>query len=115
MTPNALLFKTLTEVCKGTYLAYKPGKAPPLPWFVYGRQRGEETFADNENYARIPRYRVELLFEENDPELIERFEEALSRLGPWRLYNATYLDSEGCFTHDYRLSLSPEKLRESEA
>lgn len=115
MTPNEFLHKTLTTVCSGTYLAYRPGKAPPLPWFVYSRRSGEEFFADDENYARMPRYRVELLFKENDPALIERFEEALSRLGTWRLSNATYLESEGCFMHDYRLSMSLGKLRESEA
>lgn len=115
MTPNAFLYETLSKVCKGTYVAYKPGKAPPLPWFVYTRRNGEEFFADDSNYARIPRYRVELLFEENDPVLVSRFEEALTEVGTWKLYSADYLDSEGCLIHDYRLSMSLGKLRESEA
>ena len=113
MTPNAWLFRTLSEVCKGTYLSYKPGSAPPLPWFCYSRQNGEEVYADNSNYSRLPRYRVELLFEENDPDLIERFEEALSKLGVWRLYSADYVDSEACLMHDYRLAMNIALFREA--
>ena len=115
MTPNAFLFKTLSEVCKGTYVAYQRGKAPPLPWFAYKRENGEEGYADDTNYIRIPRYRVELLFKENDPDLVDAFEAALSRVGTWRLYDADYVDSEDCLMHDYRLSMNLSKLRESEA
>lgn len=111
MHSDVVLAQTLTKVCPGTYLAYQPKKAPPLPWFAYSRQHGEESFADNENYARIPRYRVELLFEENDPELIERFEAALSELGTWTLYLSDYLESERCLMHDYRLAINPSKIR----
>lgn len=103
MTPDERVFQTLSGVCRGTYLAYKPGKAPPLPWFVYSRRRGEEFFADNDNYARLPRYTVELLLEESDPELVERFEQALSSLGTWRMYGADMLEGEGCIQHTYQL------------
>lgn len=112
MTPSAILYKTLTKVVPGTYLAYVPGNAPPLPWFAYSRRNGEEFFADDTNYSRLPRYRVELLFKENDPELVESFESALSELGTWRLSSADYLESENCYMHDYRLSMTK---RESEA
>lgn len=115
MTPEAFLMETLTGVCKGTYIAYPLGKAPPLPWFAYSRRSGEESYADNENYARLPRFRVELLFKEHDPQLVRKFEEALSRLGTWKLYSSDYLDSENCLIHDYRLSLGLEKLRERES
>lgn len=115
MTPNAFLFKTLSEVCKGTYVAYQRGKAPPLPWFSYKPDNGEEVYADNENYSRIPRYRVELLFKENDPDLIRAFETALSRVGTWKRYDGDYVDSEDCLMHDYRLTMNLTKLRESEA
>lgn len=114
MTANEFLYKTLTRVCPGTYAAYTPGKTPPLPWFVYQRRRGGEFFADDTNYGLLPRYRVQLLFKENDPSLIDRFEEALSEAGTWALYNAEYLNSEGCLLHDYRLSLDISKLRETE-
>ena len=114
MTANELIYKTLTSVCPGAYAAYALGKAPALPWFVYDRRRGGEFFADDTNYALMPRYRVQLLFKENDPGLIERFEAALSKVGTWSLYNAEYLDSEGCLFHDYRLSFDISKLRETE-
>jgi len=114
MTHNQFLYETLCGVCKGTYLAYQRGKAPALPWFVYERQNGEEVFADNANYSRLPKYRVQLLFKENDPKLIDEFEAALSRIGTWRLYDAGYLDSEDCIVHDYRISLDLAKYRESE-
>jgi len=109
LTPGKRLFSKLSEVVPGTYLAYRPNEVPPLPWFVYSRRNGEEFFADDTNYARLPRYRVELYFRENDPELVESFEAALSELGTWRLYSADYIDSESCLMHDYRLSLNPNK------
>lgn len=112
MTYEEALYRALTDVCPGTYDAWKPGKAPPLPWFAYTRRNGEEVHADNTNYARLPRYRVELLFEEYDQSLVDRFEQALSGVGTWRLYAAEYLDSEGCHMHDYRLSANPGALRE---
>lgn len=115
MTADKLLYQTLSGVCPGTYAAYKPGKAPPLPWFAYTRRRGDEFFADGTNYARMPRYRVELLMEEKDNDLVDRFEAALTSIGTWRLYDADYLDSEACVMHDYWLSLDVSLLRESES
>lgn len=114
MTPDGFLYQTLKGVCPGTYAAYRPGKAPSLPWFCFTRRHGEEVFADSTNYSRLPRYRVELLFKDKDPSLVESFEEALSRLGTWSLYDSDYVDSEACMLHDYRLSLSLSKMRESE-
>lgn len=113
MTPNAAVYSTLSEVCPGAYLAYAPGSAPPLPWFVYKRRRGGETFADNDNYAQFCNYRVELFFKEHDPYLISDFEEALHRLGTYTLYDADYLDTEGCLMHDYRLAYNPNKEGEA--
>lgn len=106
MTPDELIYSTLSEVVPGTYLAYVPGNAPPLPWFVYSRRNGEEFFADNTNFERLPRYRVELLFKEADPKLVEEFESALSSLGTWRLYSADYVEAESCLMHDYRLAMN---------
>lgn len=106
MTCDELLYQTLIEVCPGTYLSYPTNGAPPLPWFAYSHQRDEEVFADNTNYVKLPRYRVELLFKEMDTELIESFEAALSSLGTWALRAADYLDTEGCLYHDYRLFLN---------
>lgn len=116
MTPRAFLHKTLSEVCPGAYLAYAPGnrKKPPLPFYVYSPRHGEEFFADDENYAMLPRFRVELFFKENDPEFAERFEEALSRCGTWSRYDADWINSESCLYHDYRISVNLGKMRESE-
>lgn len=107
MTPNAAVYSTLSKVCPGRYVAFVPGKVPPLPWFVYKRVNGGEVFADNSNYSLMHRYRVELFFEENDPELIASFEAALGELGTYRLYDANWMDSEGCLMHDYRLAYHP--------
>ena len=111
MKSDVTLAKTLTRVCQGTYVAYEPKKAPPLPWFVYSHERGEEFFADNSNYSRLPRYRVELFFKENDPDLIERFESALDELGTWRIYDSDYVNSERCLMHDYRLAFHPNRIK----
>jgi len=115
MTCDEFVYTTLTRVCPGTYIAYDQGHAPALPWFAYSPRRGGEVFADDENYSRLPRYRVELLFKEMDKDLIARFEEALSQLGTWSLYLSDYLETERCLYHDYRLSLNLGKLREREA
>lgn len=112
MTYNAILYGALTTVCPGTYVAWPIGDAPPLPWFTYKRQHDGEVFADNRNYGLMPRYRVELLFKENDPTLIEDFERALSSVGTWKLYEADMLDSENCLRHDYRLTLLPNREAE---
>ncbi len=109
MESDVTLAKRLVKVCPGTYIAYETGTAPPLPWFAYSRQRGEEFFADDTNYTRLPRYRVELFFKENDQELIEQFETALSDLGTWRLYESDFLDSERAYFHDYRLAFNPRR------
>lgn len=112
MTYNAILYSTLTEVCRGTYLAWAIGEAPPLPWFTYKREHDGEVYADNKNYSLMPRYRVELLFKEYDPTLIEDFEKALSAIGTWKLYESDMLDSENCLYHDYRLTLLPNREEE---
>lgn len=109
MTYDALLYSTLTKVCPGTYIAYPMGDAPPLPWFTYQPQHDDEVYADNRNYGLIPRYRVELLFKEKDPTLIDDFENALSELGTWKLYEAAMLESENCYYHDYRMTLLPNR------
>jgi hypothetical protein len=114
MNLDKLLYSSLTTVCPGTYVSWPTGKAPPLPWFAYERERGGEVFADNTNYDLMPRYRVELLFSEKDDALIEDFEAALSRVGTWKLYEAAYMDSEACIDHDYRITLLPNRETETQ-
>lgn len=112
MRSDREVYQRLTDVCPGTYVAYKPGKAPPLPWFCYQRAPYEEYYADNSNYTLFPRYRVELYMKDHDDQLVEDFERALSELGTYRLYNADYLDSESCILHDYRLQFLPNLDKE---
>lgn len=114
MSHDTLLFTTLSEVCPGTYVSWPTGKAPSLPWFAYKREHDGEVYADNQNYSLMPRYKVELLFREKDDALIEEFEAALSRIGTWKLYDASYLDSESCIDHDYRITLLPNREMETE-
>lgn len=111
MDSDEVVYKVLSEVCPGTYEAWDTGKAPALPWFAWSYRRGGEFFADDSNYSRLPHYRVELLFKEMDPELIGRFEDALSRLGTWRLYNADKNEAERCYVHDYNLACNLGKIR----
>jgi len=106
---NETIYSELSRICSGTYVAWPIGKAPPLPWFTYKRSHDGEVFADNSNYSLMPRYRVELLMKESDPQLISDFETALSKIGTWKLYEADWLDSENCLYHDYRLTLLPNR------
>ena len=106
---NKAIYAALSVVCPGTYVAWPIGGAPPLPWFTYKREHDGEVFADNRNYGLMPRYRVELLFKENDPSLIDDFEAALSSISTWKLYESDMLDSENCLYHDYRLTLLPNR------
>jgi len=59
--PDKTVYSTLKSVgIPGTMFAWSLGGAPPLPWFVYYQARGGETFADNSNYHKLPRYRAAL-------------------------------------------------------
>lgn len=85
MTPNEVVYQTVSGVgIPGTYAAYQEGSAPALPWFVYIRERGGEVYADDSNYATLPRYRVELYMAERDSDLIASVGEAIGgRFGPY--------------------------------
>lgn len=109
MTEDALVFQTLTGMTglPGAKLAWALGEAPSLPWFVYYRDRKGELHADNDNYFILPRYKAELYIKENDPELVNAFEEAVSTLGPYR-HREVWLDSENCTMHTFTFTLTEE-------
>lgn len=109
MTEDALVFSTLSGMTNlpGTKLAWPIGDVPSLPWFVYYRDRKGEVHADNDNYFLMPRYKAELYIKENDPELVDAFEEAVSTLGPYR-HRETWLDSENCTMHTFTFTLTEE-------
>ncbi len=107
MTPDSLVYQTLTSVgIPGTKWAYQEGQAPPLPWFVYMRRKEGELHADDETYAIVPHYRAELYMRENDPDLRERFEEAISSLGPYTAYES-WVPSEQCLMVSYDFTYHP--------
>lgn len=71
----------------GTKLAYPEGDAPAPPFFVYSVDDYGEVFADNSNWANLPRYRVELLEKYGDADLESKVLEALrAEFGPVVVY-----------------------------
>ena len=109
MTDDARVFSALKATgLKGTKFNWPVGKAPPLPWFIYFRNRGGEEFADNDNYFQFPRYVAELYVKENDPDLAEAFGRAVRTLGPFSR-REEWLDSEGCMVYRFQFTLTPER------
>lgn len=112
MTDDALVFTTLKSLTglPGTKDAWPYGNSvhvPPLPWFVYRREKKGEFHADNDNYFLMPRYRAELYIRENDPDLVREFEQAVSTLGSYR-HREDWLESENCAMHTFTFTLTKE-------
>lgn len=104
MNADSHVFRVLSSSgLNGTKIAYQEGHAPPLPWFVYMHRRGKDLFACDTNYAKVQRYRAELYMRENDPEVRERFEQAVSQLGPYTSYE-TWIPTEQCLMVSYDFS-----------
>lgn len=109
MTDDARVFQALSAVgIPGTKHAWSVGKAPQLPWFVYWRNAGGWMFADGVNYQLMPRYVAELYVRENDPAIVDAFEDAVRSIGPFTRREA-WLDSEGCMQYRFQFTLPPEK------
>lgn len=108
MTPDETVYATLLESgLKGTKVAWPLGKAPKLPWFTYKRRKSGEVFADDRNYTKMQRYQIDLYQAEPDDEVVESFEEALGRIGPYaatEVWNAV----ENCWITSYTLTYHPE-------
>ena len=109
MSCGSVVYSPLTSKTglPGTKLAWPLGNAPSLPWFVYVREKGGEVFADNDNYHLLPRYRVELYLSEEDPELVKKFEKAVSMLGTYK-HRESWLSDENCQMHSYTFTLTEE-------
>lgn len=105
MTPNEVVYQTVRGVgIPGTYAAYQEGSAPPLPWFVYIRDRGGEVYADDSNYAVLPRYRVELYMASRDSALVDAVGDAIGeRFGPYSTYE-TWILSEHVLMVSYEFT-----------
>ena len=60
----------------------------------------DEVFADDRNWSKMHRYRAELYMREYDPELRERFEDAVGSIGPYTAYE-TWVPTERCLMVSY--------------
>jgi len=114
MTHDEFVYRTLSEVCPGTKDEWPVGDAPPLPWFTFTHRRGGEVYADDDVYAELQPYQIELLYKENDPDLVSRFKVALRKIGTYRFYDDGYLDSEKCMHAVFLITLQPDKEREAQ-
>lgn len=109
MTNDELVFSTISGMTglPGTKDAWPLGGAPSLPWFVYDRDRKGEFHADNGNYYLMPRYKAELYIRENDPALVELFEDAIRELGSFK-HRSSWIESENCMMHTFTFTLTKE-------
>lgn len=78
-----------------TYLAWPTGHAPALPWCVWLEDDHGEFYADDSNYAALPRIRVELYQSEHDESVTAKVRDALRVLGPTS-ERTDWVESEGC-------------------
>jgi hypothetical protein len=106
VSSDKAVYSVLSEVVPGTKDAWPVGNAPPLPWFVYRRAWGGEIYADNDNISLLPRYTAELYMAENDPEVLGRFEDAVSSLGTYSRRDS-WLESQSCLMYTFRFTYLP--------
>ena len=78
-----------------THYAWPTGKAPALPWCVWLEDGHGETFADDTNYAELPRMRVELYQKNFDQQVLDGVRGALRELGPTS-ERSQWVETEGC-------------------
>lgn len=109
MTDDARVYSTLSDMTglPGSKYSWPYGRVPPLPWFVYYRDKRGEVHADNDTYCTVPRYIAELYMRENDPELVDAFAEAVQTLGAYR-HRDVWLESENCTMHTFTFTLTEE-------
>lgn len=70
--------------------------APPLPWCVWREDDGGEFFAQDENWAQIPRLALELYERWPDADTHASLERLVrERFGPTRRYES-WVDEEHC-------------------
>ena len=101
MTPDKAVYDALrASGLPGTKVAWEEGGAPPLPWFTYTRKKKGDVFAEDSNYAALPRYEADLYMRENDPAVREAFEEAVASIGPYTAYE-TWIPTEQCLEVSY--------------
>lgn len=110
MTPDETLYSMLAATgIRGTKVGWPDGKkVPPLPWFVYRHRKKGEFFADNSNYAKLPRYEVDLYQAEPNEEEVDAIEEALAKIGPYACIES-WVPMESAWVTSYTLTFHPEE------
>ena len=88
---------------KFTHRAWPTGKAPALPWCVWLEDGHGETFADDTNYAELPRMRVELYQKNFDQEQTGAVRGALRAIAPTS-ERTDWVESEGCWMTAFELT-----------
>ena len=86
-----------------THRAWPTGKAPALPWCVWLEDDHGETFADDTNYAELPRMRVELYQKNFDQEQLGAVRSALRAIAPTS-ERTEWVESEGCWMTAFELT-----------
>ena len=93
----------------GTLEAWPIGKAPSLPWFVYLLDEDGGLDADDDNYADVPRFRIELYEETRDSELEGSMEEAIREaFGPVSVI-AEWIPDENARMVAYGFAYTPKE------
>ena len=90
-----------------THYAWPSGKAPELPWCVWLEDDHGETFADDTNYAELPRMRVELYQKNFDQEQLDSVRSALRAIAPTS-ERTDWVESEGCWMTAFELTYTGE-------
>jgi hypothetical protein len=91
----------------GTHMAYPLGEAPALPWWCYSEVSDGRLVADGENYAELPRFEVQFLQRERDPEARAAMESAIAAIGPFRR-SESWSESENCLITTYDFTYTPD-------
>lgn len=100
---HAEVFSAVSSVVPCAHMAWPEGMAPELPWAVYMVDETDDLFADNDNWAHVPRWRVELYERVRDASVERELKAALRRIGPVAVYE-TWIDSEKCHEVVYTFS-----------
>lgn len=94
---------TITELNQalktiGLPLAYHSFKSAPMPpYLVYLFSTSEDLMADNQNYAEISNFQVELYNTKKDPATEKLVEDELKEFRLPYSKTETYIESEGLF------------------
>ena len=107
MSNDELVYSTITDEARipGARMTWGPRKCePPMPYFTY-EERPRSYFADDCNYASLPRYRVTLVDKQPHGPAHDRMRAAMESLGTYRWYPAEYDEERRAWAHGFDLNL----------